>query len=403
MKKNLLLFTSTFPRWPADEDIPQFVFELGKELTKFFNVHVLAPHAPKAEKREDIDGMKVIRFPYFYPENLQRLAYGTGILSNIRKSKLGLLQIPGFFACQFWALHTVVRHYNIDVVNSHWMIPQGLTAALLKPRLGFKHIHTIHAAGLFALRRLPLGKQMARLICERSDAIFCVSTYNRQILEQLTQRKIEADILPMGIYTRFYREESDKDNLRRELRLGSGKVILYVGKLSEKKGVTFLLSAFKSVLDEWPEATLVIVGTGDLEVSLKSEAQQLGIADRIWFAGWQGKASVKKYFAACDAVAVPSIIDSRGETEGLPVVLLEALASGKPVVATRVAGAIDVIVDGENGFLAEPQNPNDLGEKINRLLSMNTQTLSKTAQDSVQKYDWENIGHAYKQKILSLF
>ena len=199
MKKNLLLFTSTFPRWPGDEDIPQFVFELGRELTQSFNVHVLAPHTAGAKKCEDHDGMKVIRFPYFYPENFQRLAYGTGILSNISKSKLALLQIPGFLACQLCALRTVVKHFNIDVVNSHWMVPQGLTAALLKPALGFKHVHTIHAAGLFALRRLPFGKQMARLIAKRSDAIFCVSSYNHQILERLTRRKIEADILPMGI------------------------------------------------------------------------------------------------------------------------------------------------------------------------------------------------------------
>ena len=102
-------------------------------------------------------------------------------------------------------------------------------------------------------------------------------------------------------------------------------------------------------------------------------------------------------------MALPSIIDSRGETEGLPVVLLEALASGKPVVATRVGGAPDIIVDGENGYLAKPKYVADLAQKISQLLHMSAETLSHNATDSVQKFDWENIGKAYRDNILALF
>jgi glycosyltransferase involved in cell wall biosynthesis len=402
MKKNLLLFTSTFPRWSKDEEIPQFIFELGKELTKYFNVHVLAPHAPGALEMEEMDGMKVIRYPYFFPRSSQCLAYGTGILSNVRMHKLAIFQIPLFFLNQTCALKATVKRYKIDIVNSHWMVPQGLTAAFIKPRSSFRHIHTIHAAGLFALRRWPFGKQLARLINKHSDAIFSVSSYNKEMLEELIKRRVQADILPMGIHSNYYSQDSKTSNIRKELGLPDGKVILYIGKLSEKKGVSFLLRAFHTALEEWPDSTLVIVGTGDLEDSLKVETKTLNISGKVVFAGWQGKANVKKYLAACDVVAIPSIIDSRGETEGLPVVLLEALASGKPVVATRVGGATDIIINEENGFLSNPENASDLAEKIIKILGMNTETLSKNAMASVQKFDWVNIGKTYRDKIQSL-
>ena len=235
-------------------------------------MYVLAPHAPGALELEEMDDMKVIRYPYFYPRSSQCLAYGTGILSNVRKHKLAIAQVPTFFISQACALKAAIKRYKIDVVNSHWMVPQGLTAALIKPRSDFKHIHTIHAAGLFALRRWPFGKHIARLITKQSDSIFSVSSYNKEMLEDLIKKRVRADILPMGIHTHFYQKKLDMQSTRNELGLSNGKVILYIGKLSEKKGVSFLLRAFNVVLEDLPTATLVIVGKGDLEDSLKVEA-----------------------------------------------------------------------------------------------------------------------------------
>jgi len=402
MKKKLLLFASTFPRWENDTEIPRFVIELGVELCKYFEVYALAPHTPGAAQSETLEGINVIRFPYF-PEHKQALAYGTGMMASLKSNPWNYLQVPFFLFCQWRALHRTVRKYKIDIVNSHWMIPQGFIASLLPTRLHRKHVLTIHAAGLFALRRLPLGKCMAQRLVHRSDLIYSVSSYNQQILEQLVGHPVDCQILPMGINTDYYKDHPDPTALRNELGLPSGEIILYVGKLNEKKGVTYLLQAFHAIAQDQPDCHLVIVGTGLLEESLKRETQRLELEARVTFAGQQGKQAVRNYFQAADLVVVPSIIDSTGETEGLPVVLLESLASGKPVVATRVAGAPDVIVDGHNGFLAEPKNPNDLAEKMVTALNADAATLSQNARDSVQKYDWEMIGKDYRDRMLALF
>jgi glycosyltransferase involved in cell wall biosynthesis len=403
MKKKLLLFASTFPRWDNDTEIPRFVLELGVELRRYFEVYALVPHTPGAAKSENLEGIQVIRFPYFYPETQQSLAYGTGMMASLKSKPWTCLQVPSFLFCQWRALRRTVREHDIDIVNNHWMIPQGFIASLLPARWNCKQVLTIHAAGLFALRRLPLCIYMARRMVRRSDLIYSVSSYNQQILEQLVRKKVDCRILPMGIDTYYYENSSDPATLRKELGLPAGKIILYVGKLNEKKGVTYLLKAFHSIAQDQPDCHLVIVGTGLLDGALRREAQRMKLESRITFAGQQGKEAVKDYFQMADLVVVPSIIDSTGETEGLPVVLLEALASGKPVVATRVAGAPDVIVDGHNGFLAEPKNPGDLAEKMRQALNADATTLSKNARDSVQKYDWEMIGKDYRDRILDLF
>lgn len=402
MKKKLLLFASTFPRWENDTEIPRFVFELGLELRRYFDVYALTPHTAGAALSENLDGIQVIRFPYFIPQSKQCLAYGTGMMASLKSTPFAYLQVPSFLFCQWRALHRTVQKHKIDIVNSHWMIPQGFIASL-PPRLNCKQVLTIHAAGLFALRRLPLGKAMARQIVRRSDLIYSVSSYNQQILEKLVRRKVDCRILPMGIDTYYYEDPQSPESLRDDLGLPAGKIILYVGKLSEKKGVFYLLKAFHSIAQGQTDSHLVIVGTGLLEQALKRETQRLGLESRVTFAGQQGKEAVRNYFQASDLVVVPSIIDSTGETEGLPVVLLEALACGKPVVATRVAGAPDVIVDGLNGFLAEPKDPQDLADKIKKGLSADPDFISDQARESVQKYDWEMIGKDYRDRILALF
>tara|TARA_B100000686_G_scaffold354783_1_gene467196 strand:+ start:2710 stop:3930 length:1221 start_codon:yes stop_codon:yes gene_type:complete len=399
---NVLVFASTFPRWEDDPVTARFVYDLAMELTRHFNTFVLTPHTPGSNRLEEWNGLKVIRFPYFYPLESQALVNGTGMMSCMRKNKLSVLQVPSFLYFQMKALKKIVRDYRIDVVNSHWMIPQGFIAALTKRSLGFKHILTIHAAGLFALRRMPFGRAMGKVIIQNCDALYSVSSYNHAMLSDLIQRESPVNILPMGIHTKFFQPGEGLDAARRKLNLEAKQHILYVGKLSEKKGVKYLLEAFALLKEEFSAIKLVIVGGGLLEDSLKNQAKALKIIDRVWFAGFQSKNKIKTFFQACDLAVIPSIIDSTGETEGLPVVLLEALASGKPVVATAVGGMPDLIREGENGFLAPQKNAEALALKMKLALRADLKILGRNAMNSVLRYDWKKIGEDYRDTILKI-
>ncbi len=403
MKKNILIFSSTFPRWESDPVTARFVLDLAMELTADFNVFVLTPHAPNAQRTETWGNLQIIRFPYFYPLNLQTLIDGTGMISRLQNSLLAKLQAPLFLVFQALALYKTIKKHQIDVVNSHWMIPQGFTAALFKKLLGFKHIVTIHAADIFALRRAWFGRQIASYITKRTDTVYCVSSYNHSMLADLLKFEVPSRVLPMGIHSEFYKPKSDPATARNKLGLGHRKTILYVGKLSEKKGVTYLLQAFDLLNRGTEDAQLIIVGGGFLEKTLKEEAHRLGLDNKVVFAGYQTKENIRAYYQACDVVVIPSIIDARGETEGLPVVLLEALASGKPVVGTRVGGMPDLIREGENGFLVDPADPKGLAEKLKLALEKEPDAFAQNALKSAQKYDWRQIGDDYRNVITSYF
>ena len=222
------------------------------------------------------------------------------------------------------------------------------------------------------------------------------------MLNDLVKKDVTVRILPMGIHTNFFKSDEDDRKGKQKLELGSGKHILFVGKLTEKKGVNYLLEAFASIKSQISDVKLVIVGGGLLEESLKLQAENLDILNSVLFKGFQKKETIQTFYQACDLVVIPSIIDAKGETEGLPVVLLEALASGKPVVATRVGGMPDLIREGENGFLVPQKDALALAEKIHKALNLDSRILSENASSSVIPFDWRRIGENYRDTILGL-
>ena len=129
-KIKLLVLTTTFPRWPNDTT-PEFVYELSRELTDGgFDVVVLAPHHPEAKLKEDMDGLRVHRFVYFWPKRLQRLCYEGGVLSSLKRSRLAKLQPPFLVLLELYNALRLCKKEKVDIIHSHWIIPSGLVGAV---------------------------------------------------------------------------------------------------------------------------------------------------------------------------------------------------------------------------------------------------------------------------------
>lgn len=199
------------------------------------------------------------------------------------------------------------------------MVPQGLVAAWSLNSPDVKHVLTVHSAGLFLLRRIPLGKRFARHILKHTDALYIVSENNHRMLEDLVRRPVKATIAPMGIHTEYYRQGGDPAELKQKLNLPQeGPIILFVGKLSRIKGVRFLLQAWPEVLKQFPAATLVIVGSGPEEAALKEAAGKLEEASRIRFVGQKNQEAVRDYLKVCDAVVIPQFRTPTGRSKDSP-------------------------------------------------------------------------------------
>jgi glycosyltransferase involved in cell wall biosynthesis len=151
-----------------------------------------------------------------------------------------------------------------------------------------------------------------------------------------------------------------------------------------------------TLLGEFARLGMVVIGSGPLEAHLKHRAERLGIQDSVRFTGRLGHADLLTYLHGCRVVAIPSIVDSAGDTEGVPTVLSESLAAGCHVVATRVSGIPDVVSDGCNGWLADPGDPADLARALRRALLHQGRGVREKARQTAAEMDWLRIARCYR-------
>lgn len=399
----VLVATSTFPRWNDDTLTARFVFDLSLQMAEYHRVLILAPHAPGAAYHETMGNLDVWRFPYFRPHRLQALCNGGGILPALRSGLLPKFQAPLLFLNEFYWLNRMVRRHQIDVINSHWMIPQGFTTALLKKfHPDIPHLLTVHSSDVHTLRRVPGGGTAARFIADSADQIVTVSRFLQRTLENLVGKEIDARIMPMGVHTETFSQAIDRRACFKVHGIPDKPTILYVGKLMEVKGVSTLIQAMKRVRDT-ADAQLLIAGTGHLREELERETQALSLTEHIRFLGPLPHDQLAGLYNACNTVVVPSIVTDRNETEGMPTVILEAMAAGRPVVASDVGGISDVVVDGKNGFLVPQKDPQTLAERLIRVLNPDTAVpMQHEARATAQRYDWQEIGRTYDEIIRDL-
>jgi phosphatidylinositol alpha-1,6-mannosyltransferase len=171
-----------------------------------------------------------------------------------------------------------------------------------------------------------------------------------------------------------------------------------VGRLAEKKGLEYLIKAFPEVLSRHPDACLQVVGDGPLRDDLKRLASHLGLGGQVQFVGGQPPSDVPRWYSRCRVFLLPSVVARSGDVEGLPVVLLEAMAAGRPVVATSVGGIPEVVIHRRTGLLVEPESHTALARAINELLDSQAaaEKMGEVARRWVRrKFDWRNVAAGY--------
>jgi len=388
----VLVLTTTFPRWKEDTT-PAFVYELSKRLQENgLEIVVLAPHHEGAKRFEIMDGMKVYRFPYFYPPKYQRLVYEGGILPNLKRNNLSRIQVPLLFLSELYYTMKIIKKEKIDVIHSHWIIPSGLVGTILRKVLKKPHITTAHAGDVFTIRKSKFLARVGSYVFRNSDKITANSNYTIDVITSIEDKiKDNVEIIPMGVATTLFTPENAM-NLKNTF--GAEYLILSVGRLVEKKGVNYLIMAMKEVIKEFPNAKLLIAGSGPEKENLEKISDSLNLKENVVFVGYIKNSDLPKYYASSDIFVLPSIETKEGDTEGLGVVLLEAMACRVPVIGSNVGGITDIIKNDQNGFLAKPKNPEDIADRIIKLLSNEglRQKFSKEGIKIVQeRFSWDVV------------
>ena len=310
---------------------------LAKKLQeRGVTISILTREVKGCPDREEIDGIPVFR--------------------KIKTIEFGILWGVSYMLSTLVFLIRFRKEY--DLIHCHHL--QGfhsLIAVLMKGLLNKKVIIKVAGGGergdIYAIKARKLGWLYLRLL-KRADRIIAVS---REITSQLRENGFHPSIIqeiPNGVDTcQFTPGESPLPS--------SERLILYVGRLDPLKGLDDLIRAFRKVHERYPEARLVLVGEGEVESNLMHLARELKISDQVSFEGLQE--DVKSYFGKSEIFAFPSL------TEGLSNVLLEAMACGLPVVATRIGGNMELVEHGVNGILINPGDPEGLSEAIITLLA----------------------------------
>ncbi|MBD0320264.1 MAG: glycosyltransferase [Gemmatimonadetes bacterium] len=260
----------------------------------------------------------------------------------------------------FMKVARLLREQRVDVVhshNTHAFIDGGLGAALS----GVKTIvHTDHARSFPDKRRYMVAEHVLSHLVYKIVGVSEHTSANLIRHERISPRKLTT--IPNGIDGSRYAAAVDLPAKRRELGITrEGPVIGLGARLMEQKGVEYLLRALPAIVSRFPGLTLVVAGEGPLEAPLKQLASELGMDGHVRFVGV--RLDLAELLHLFDLFVLPSI------WEGLPMVLLEALAAGCPVVATDVGGVGTAIEDGVNGSLVPPRDPDALAAAVSALLA----------------------------------
>lgn len=406
----VLILTSSFPSKIGDY-YGNFIYDLSENLNRLgIDIVVLCPHHVGAELKENMDNLSIYRFPYFFPLRYQKLRAEGGFSTNYNNNYISKLQVPLFIIFELiWAI-VIIKKEKVDIINSHWLIPQGLVGSICKRLLKKPHIATLHSSEVTILKRIPLGRTMSQFIATNCDQIISVSKHRATEFMSLLNPKFhllfnqKTKVIPMGVCCGAPLVSTDTCYLRKQYNIDSKYVVLFIGRLIEVKGCEYLIESFRTVMAHRSDVILLIVGNGPLESKLRKIVLESGLNKSVRFEGFVEHKEIWNYYALADIVVIPSIIDSSGYEEGLPVTLLEALTVGKAVIGTDTKGICEVIRDGENGILVDQKDSKQLADKIVNLLSNDTlrDTLTQNALIYAQNFRWDLIANKYASIMFEL-
>lgn len=394
----IAIVASSYPRFDQDGNA-RFMRSIAEaQAARGHEVHVIAPYAPQVR-------------PYATPVHLHWFRYGpaalslmghAGALENDRAlKKTAYALAPLFFLAQAATLARVIRRHHIDLIHAHWVVPNGVAAALLSRVTGLPLFVTLHGSDVYlALRHRWLGR-LARGVFARARAVTACSPDLAEGALKVGADPGRVTVIPYGASPDAIVPKTDDPELRARLGLPpEAEVVLALGRLVGKKGFAYFVQAVPQILAERPNAWFVIVGEGAERAHLQQLAQDLNVAARVLLPGAAPWADVSRYLSMSALLAVPSVHDIGGNMDGLPNTVLEAMAAARPVVATPIGGIPLAIQSGQTGLLVPEADATALAAAIVQLLQSPEQRnqMGRAARDRIEReLNWNNMTERFEQ------
>ena len=410
MVKKVLVIGSVYPRFHEDAEVPWLRTSIAHLKKAGLDIQVLAP-AYKGLKSHEIDGVKVNRFRYA-PANWEFLTHEEGAPSKMaNKPWLQLLAIPyiisGFFKCI-----KICRKFKPDIIHAHWPFPHAYIALGAAKLFKIPLVLNFHGAELLLIRKKKWVKPLLKFAISQAQAVFANSSFTAGKIKALRDVQIEwspygttlevkeggsLPLAPAANAASTTPSSGEVSPQRPSPHPVQGKFkILFVGRHIERKGICYLIEAAKYLPRDHFE--IRIVGVGDLTEQLHVIANEVNQSNpdcaEIIFTGKLSPEALANEYKTANVFTLPAIVDSKGDTEGLGVVLIEAMELGLPIVASNVGGIPDVVVDGTSGILVPEKDPEALANAFKQLAAdpeLITRLLAGSQKRIAECFTWDGI------------
>ncbi|OYD16301.1 hypothetical protein CH330_03215 [candidate division WOR-3 bacterium JGI_Cruoil_03_51_56] len=361
---------------PYLSGVSEHVHNLGVQFQKCgHRVHILTTHYPHTARKPDSIPVTRIGRALILPANHSRFTLPIG--QNMPCS------VKRFFG-----------QHRFDLVHCHGLFPPEI-AYWAARYATVPTVVTFHTLGVNLPAIVRKGfKIMFSGLQDRIAGRIAVSRAGRDWAKQWFPG--EYHIIPNGVDLELFNPRAALPGVLEDNRPS----VLFVGRIERRKGLSILLHAMPEIIASVPEVKLVVIGSGPLENKCQDIAISLGIRPRVYFAGRIPKDQLPGYYAGCTVFASPAL---GGEAMG--IVLIEAMAAGKPVVASAIPGYDEVITSNQNGILVPPANPKALAKAIISLLTSDRlrEKLSQQSRFSARKFAWPKIARqvesVYKEAL----
>ncbi|MBI4230330.1 MAG: glycosyltransferase family 4 protein [Planctomycetes bacterium] len=304
-----------------------------------------------------------------------------------------LLQMARYVRVASEAGARLSREGGFDSALAFFGMPSGEVARRIRHRTGLPYVVSLrgsdvpgHLSGGAAFRVLrgALGGRIERVWREAAS----VASVSDQLAELARARcpSLRPVVIPNGV--------TACATTRRDRRDGALR-LAWIGRMAPAKGLDVLLRALASLPPDMPPWEAHLAGDGPLRARMETLARRLGLGSRVRFLGWLPHERIGAFLSESDLFALASL------DEGMPGVVLEAFASGLPVVASRIRAMRDIVREGHNGLLADPGESAPLSRAIERLLRDGAlrARLGATARRDAQSYRWEHAAESYERLL----
>jgi len=265
-----------------------------------------------------------------------------------------------------------------DLIHAHFAALPAEFALKISKAFGIPYVFTAHAYDIFISPDVKLLREKF----DSASKVITISDFNKNYLLNLLGQDLKNKIQIVRCGVRFenfrYVERQPKEILR----------ILLVGRFVEKKGICYAIEAFKEVSSEYHNIELRIIGDGELKNEIVNLITSLDLQEKVLLLGPRTQSEVIKEMEMADIFMLPSVTAASGDREGVPVTIMEASATGLPVVSTLHSGIPEVVLDGQTGFLVPERDINALAQSLKKLIS-----------DPKLRSEMGKQGHAYVAKL----